>query len=194
MLFRSLDAAPENIKRIIANSSLSINPVYLTDIQKGFLNGEADIIQIDESSIVQKQYGSNATFIGVNKPIVPRAFSSVTGPVYTRKGFSKVMFAIEKSGLLSALKRKEADYSFFVESDQNTSADSSFIYEPQTERFTAVTLYPSIRQTTLSNEDLRTLFLNHIGISQPKGLARKEFIKTLEIGRASCRERVSKDR
>lgn len=175
----SLDAAPENIKRIIANSSLSINPVYLTDIQKGFLNGEADIIQIDESSIVQKQYGSNATFIGVNKPIVPRAFSSVTGPVYTRKGFSKVMFAIEKSGLLSALKRKEADYSFFVESDQNTSADSSFIYEPQTERFTAVTLYPSIRQTTLSNEDLRTLFLNHIGISQPKGLARKEFIKTL---------------
>ena len=175
----SLDAAPENIKRIIANSSLSTNPVYLTDIQKGFLNGEADIIQIDESSIVQKQYGSNATFIGVNKPIVPRAFSSVTGPVYTRKGFSKVMFAIEKSGLLSALKRKDADYSFFVESDQNTAADSSFIYEPQSERFTAVTMYPSIRQTTLSNEDLRTLFLNHIGISQPKGLARKEFIKTL---------------
>lgn len=175
----SLDAAPENIKRIIANSSLSINPVYLTDIQKGFLSGEGDIIQIDESSIVQKQYGSNATFIGVNKPIVPRAFSSVTGPVYTRKGFSKVMFAIEKSGLLSALKRKDADYSFFVESDQNSSADSSFIYEPQTERFTAVTLYPSIRQTTLSNEDLRTLFLNHIGTSQPKGLAKREFIKTL---------------
>jgi hypothetical protein len=175
----SLDAAPENIKRIIANSSLSINPVYLTDVQKGFLNGEADIIKIDESSIVQKQYGSNCTFIGVNKPIIPRAFSSVTGPVYTRKNFSKVMFAIEKCGLLSALKRKDANYSFFVESDQNSSIDSSFIYEPLSERFTAMTMYPSIRQTTLSNEDLRTLFLNHIGISQPKGLARKEFIKTL---------------
>jgi len=175
----SLEAAPENIKRIIANSSLSINPVYLTDVQKGFLNGEADIIKIDESSIIQKQYGSNCTFIGVNKPIVPRAFSSVTGPVYTRKGYSKVMFAIEKSGLLSALKRKDANYSFYVESDQSTSADSSFIYDPISERFTVVTLYPSIRQTTLSNDDLRTLFLNQIGLSQPKGLARKEFIKTL---------------
>jgi uncharacterized surface protein with fasciclin (FAS1) repeats len=175
----SLEAAPENIKRIIANSSLSINPIYLTDVQKGFLNGEADIIKVDESSIVQKQYGSNCTFIGVNKPIIPRAFSSVTGPVYTRKNFSKVMFAIEKCGLLSALKRKEANYSFYVESDQNSSVDSSFIYEPLTERFTAMTLYPAIRQTTFSNEDLRTLFLNHIGISQPKGIARKEFIKTL---------------
>lgn len=175
----SLDAAPENIKRIIANSSLSINPIYLTDINRGFLNGEADIIQVDESSIVQKQYGSNCTFIGVNKPIVPRAFSSVTGPVYTRKGYSKVMYAIEKSGLLSALKRKNADYSFYVEADMATSADSSFFYDPVSERFTAVTMYPSIRQTTLSNDDLRTLFLNQIGLSQPKGIARKEFIKTL---------------
>lgn len=175
----SLDAAPENIKRIIANSSLSTNPVYLTDVQKGFLNGEADIIKIDESSIVQKQYGSNCTFIGVNKPIIPRAFSSVTGPVYTRKGFSKAMFAIEKSGLLSALKRRDADYSFYVESDMSSSLDSSFFYDPVSERFTAVTLYPSIRQTTLSNDDLRTLFLNQIGLAQPKGIARKEFIKTL---------------
>lgn len=175
----SLDAAPENIKRIIANSSLSTNPVYLTDIQNGFLNGESDIIKVDESSIVQKQYGSNCTFIGVNKPIVPRAFSSVTGPVYTRKGFSKVMFAIEKSGLLSALKRKDASYSFYAANDQITSMDSSFIYDQITERFTAVTLYPSIRQTTLNNDDLRTLFLNQVGLSEPKGVARKEFIKTL---------------
>jgi uncharacterized surface protein with fasciclin (FAS1) repeats len=175
----SLDAAPENIKRIVANSSLSINPVYLTDLQKGFLNGEADIIKIDESSIVQKQYGSNCTFIGINKPIVPRAFSSVTGPVYTRKGFSKVMFAIERSGLLSALKRKDANYSLYVVNDLTSAVDSSLIYDTGTERFTAFTLYPSIRQSTLSNDDLRLLLLNHVGISQPKGLARKEFIKTL---------------
>lgn len=175
----SLENAPENIKRIIANSSLSINPVYQTDIQKGFLNGESDIITVDESSIVQKQYASNCTFIGVNKPIVPRAFSSVTGPVYTRKGFSKVMFAIEKSGLLSALKRKDANYSFFVESDANTSADSSFIYEPLKEAFSAITLYPAIKKTGLSVNDLRLLLLNHIAVDQPNRLARKEFIRNL---------------
>jgi len=174
----SIDAAPENIKRIIANSSLSINPIYLTDVQKGFLNGEADIIKVDESSIVQKEYGSNCTFIGVNKPIVPRAFSSVSGPVYTRKGFSKVMYAIEASGLLSAIKRKDANYSFFVESDSYTSIDSSFIYEPAS-GFSVSTLYPSIKTTRLTNEDIRILLMNHIGLDRPKGIARKEFIKNL---------------
>ncbi len=175
----SLEAAPENIKRIIANSSLSINPVYLTDLQKGFLNGESDMIKIDESTIVQKEYASNCTFIGVNQAIVPRAFSSVTGPVYTRKGFSKIMYAIEQSGLLSALKRSDANYSFFVEPDQLTSVDSSFIYDPIKESFTTFTLYPSIRMIPLTVEDLRLLLMNHIGVDQPKGLARKEFVKNL---------------
>jgi hypothetical protein len=132
---------------------------------------------VDESSIVQKEYGSNSTFIGVNKPIVPRAFSSVTGPVYTRKGFSKSMFAIEASGLLSALKRKGANYSFYVESDANTSLDSSFIQEDK--RFYAIMLAPSVRQVSFTTEDLRLLFLNHVGTEIPKGVARKEFIRNL---------------
>lgn len=173
----SLQASPENIKRIIANSGLSINPIYQTDVRKGFQNGENDIIEVDESSIVQKEYGSNCTFIGVNKPIVPRAFSSVTGPVYTRKGFSKSMFAIEASGLLSALKRKGANYSFYVESDANSSLDSSFIQDGN--RFYAIMLAPSVRQVSFTTEDLRLLFLNHVGTEVPKGVARKEFIRNL---------------
>lgn len=175
----SIEAAPENIKRIIANSSLSINPVYPSDFQKGFLNGEMDLVQVDESSIVQKEYGSNCTFIGVNKPIVPRAFSSVTGPVYTRKGYAKVMMAIEKAGLLPALKRKGANYSFFVESDMETSLDSSFFYDSYFEQFYAATMYPAIKAYPLSIDDLRILLLNHIGVDQPKGIAKIEFIKNL---------------
>ena len=175
----SIEAAPENIKRIIANSCLSINPVYETDLQKGFLNGESDVIKVDESTIVQKEYGSNCTFIGVNKPLVPRAFSSVSGPIYTRKGFSKVMFAIEKAGILSALKRKEANYAFYVEADVNSSSDSSFIYDQILERFSAATMWPAIKSYALTNEDLRILLLNHIALAQPKGIARKEFIKNL---------------
>ena len=175
----SLEAAPENIKRIIANSSLSINTIYPTDLRKGFLNGESDIIQVDESSIVQKEYGSNCTFIGVNRPIIPRAFSSVTGPIYTRKGFSKIMYAIEKSGLLSALKRREADYSFFVEPDGLSSMDSSFIYDPVLESFSAITLYPAMKKSPINITDLRTLLLNHIGLAQPKGFAKKEFIRNM---------------
>ncbi|HAQ18185.1 MAG TPA: hypothetical protein DCR40_03010 [Prolixibacteraceae bacterium] len=173
----SLESSPEIIKRIIANSCLSINPVYPSDFTKGFFNGESDYIQIEENSIVQKEYGSNCTFIGVNKPIIPRAFSSVAGPIYTRKGYSKVMYAIERSGLLSALKRKDANYSFFVESDINTSVDSSLVFDGS--RFFAITLYPSIRSIALNNEDLRILLLNHIGVEAPKGVAKREFIKNL---------------
>ncbi len=173
----SLQAAPENIKRIVANSSLSINPIYLTDVQKGFLNGENDIILIDENSIVQKEYGSNCTFIGVNTPIVPRAFSSITGPVYVRRGFSRVMNAIEATGLLSALKRRGQDYSFFVESDANSSVDSSFMYNGTV--FYGIMLAPSVRTVPFPTSDLRILLMNHIGLSNPKGVARKEFIKNL---------------
>ncbi|HAH26046.1 MAG TPA: hypothetical protein DCL77_20180 [Prolixibacteraceae bacterium] len=175
----SLENAPENIKRIVANSCLSINPIYPTDLAKGFLNGEYDYVKVDESSIVQKEYGSNCTFIGVNQPIVPRAFSSVTGPVYTRKGYSKVMYAIEKSGLLSALKRKDADYSFYVESDASTAQDSSLIYDSFFKRFTVATMWPAVKAYPVSVDDLRILLLNHIGVGQPKGIARKEFIKNL---------------
>lgn len=175
----SIDAAPENIKKIIANSGLSLKPVYLTDIQKGFENGESDNVLIDVSSIVQKEYGSNCTFIGVNKPVVPRAFSSVTGPIYTRKGFQKVMYAIEQSDLLPALKRKNSTYSFFVERDELSSIDSSFIYDAARETFKVVTLAPSVMATPLTESDLRLLLMNHVAVDRPKGIARKEFIKNL---------------
>lgn len=175
----SLEDAPENIKRIIVNSCLSINPIYLTDVQKGFLNGESDIIKIDESSIIQKDYGSSCTFIGVNKPIIPRAFNSVAGPVYLQKGFLKVMLAIENAGLLPALKRKDANYSFFVEPDNLTSTDSSLFYNSLTKRFSVITLFPDRKETILTVADLRNLLLNHIGLDQPKGIAKKEFIKNM---------------
>jgi uncharacterized surface protein with fasciclin (FAS1) repeats len=177
----SIADSPENIKRMIVNSCMSINPVYFTDVQKGFLSGEDDIVKIDESSIVQKEYGSNCTFIGVNKPIVPRAFSSITGPIYTRRGFSKVMMAIEKVRLLSALKRKDATYSFFVESDENSSIDSSFIYTGigLIKSFQAISLAPQVKVQPFSDTDLRILIMNHVALGRPKGIARKEFIRNL---------------
>jgi hypothetical protein len=61
----------------------------------------------------------------------------------------------------------------------STSIDSSLIYDPVNERFSVSTLYPAMKTTPLTNEDLRLLLLNHIGLDQPKGIARKEFIKNL---------------
>lgn len=177
----SLNGAPDNIKRIIANTHLSVNPVYPSDFSKGFYNGELDLVKLDASEIVHKEFGSNSTFVGINKAIVPRAFSSVTGPVYLQQGFRKVMTAIEQAGLLSALKRQNRDYMFFVESDANTRVDSSLIYNEITEVFSVFMINPGTnpQRFTLNLNDLRILLMSHVATRQPLGMARKEFLPNL---------------
>lgn len=178
----SFSGTPDFIKKIIANSYFSINSIYPTDFKEGFYNGENDIVTLDESDIIQKEFTSNSTFIGLNQAIVPRAFSSVAGPVYLRQGYRKVMYAIEQAGLLPALKRQNRDYMLFVESDRNTSTDSSFIYNSSEEKFFVYLISPESAEYTeyeLTSGDLRTLLLNHVASGLPKGIARKEFIPNL---------------
>ncbi len=176
----SINGAPEHIKRIVANTHMSINPIYPTDFNEGFYNGEADVVKLNESNIIDKEFGSNATFIGLNEAIVPRVFSSITGPVYLQQGFSKVMFAIEQAGLSAALKRPNKTYSFFVESDANTSMDSSLLYDRARERFSVFLVsLGGATQFVLGQNDLRTLLLNHVATRVPKGIAKREFIPNL---------------
>lgn len=177
----SLEGAPENIRRIVANTHLSQYEVFPKSFDNGFLNGEMDIVTLNSTDIVQEEFGSNCTFIGVSKAIVPRAFSSVTGPVYLRRGFSKVMNVIEETGILPLLKKRNNDFSFFVESDVNSSRDSSLVYDEISGRYSAFILSEEtdpygIRYTRTS---LRNLLLNHICNTQPDGLASKEFIPNL---------------
>jgi len=176
----SLENAPIHIKRIIANTHLCTNPIYPTDFSVGFVNGEDDRVYIEENDIIQKQYGSNATFVGLDKAIVPRAFSSVTGPIYQLRGYSYSMYAIEQAGLLAALKRENEDYMVFVETDQDCQQDSSLWYDYNTESFH---LYQgsgvNSQRLNLNVNELRTLILNHTGTRNPIGTARKEFIKNL---------------
>ncbi len=177
----SLEQTPDFIKQIIVNSYLSFNTIYPTDLSKGFFNGEGDLVTLDQSNIIQKEFGSNSTFIGLNEAIVPRAFKSVTGPVYLQRGYEKVMFAIEQAGLLPALKRRNEHYMFFVERDLNTSIDSSLVYNRFRDEFSVFEILGpgSYDEYKLAKSDLRTLLLNHIAVGQPEGLARKEFIRNL---------------
>ncbi|MDD1748529.1 MAG: fasciclin domain-containing protein [Methanothrix sp.] len=176
----SLKQAPYNIRRMIVNTHMANGPLYPTDFTSGFYNGEEDLIKLDQASAIQKAYGSNCTFVGVNKVLVPRAFSSVTGPVYLERGYSRVMNAIEQAGLLQALKRPDKNYMLFVESDANLKIDSSFIYYPNTGRFSAFFVSEfSATEIPLTTNDLRILIMNHIGTELPNGTARKEFIKNL---------------
>ncbi len=176
----TLEGAPENIKRIIANTYMSVNTIYPTDFNTGFYNGELDVVKLNEADIVEKKFGSNSTFLGLRNAVVPRAFKSVTGPVYLQRGYTKVMLAIEQSGLLSALKRDTEEYMFFVENDANSSQDSSLIYNAATENFSVFLVSPgSFQEYVLSINDLRTLLLNQVATAKAEGIARKEFIPNL---------------
>jgi uncharacterized surface protein with fasciclin (FAS1) repeats len=176
----SLENAPHHIKRIIANSHLSNNPIYPSDFEKGFINGEDDRILVDQSNVIQKQYGSNATFVGLDKAIVPRAFLSVTGPVYRQRGYSSSMFAIENAGLLPALKREFNDYMLFVENDVDCQTDSTLWYEYSSNSFFLFQGSGNgAQRLDVGVSELRTLIMNHVGTANPRGTARKEFIKNL---------------
>jgi uncharacterized surface protein with fasciclin (FAS1) repeats len=176
----TLSETPTHIKRMMANSHMSSNAIYPSDFSKGFYNGEKDIIQVDPSTIVQKEFGSNCTFIGVDKMLVPRAFKSITGPIYLQRGYSRVMYAIEATGLLPALKKQSNNYALYVESDENLRSDSSLVYNPLTEQFSVYQVSGSqALGTGLTTQDLRTLLFNHIGIEIPNGIARKEFIRNM---------------
>ena len=176
-----LENAPRHLKKIIVNSYLAPNPIYQTDIDKGFYNGELDIVHLDPSTIIEKKYGSNVSFIGLNKALIPRALSSVTGPIYRQQGFSTVMNAIEDAGLLSALKREGEHYSLYVEDDLNLKNDSSLLRDPATGRYTLFTISAdgTATKSNVGITDLRTLIMNQVGVQQPNGIAKKEFIKNL---------------
>jgi len=60
-----LENTPKFIKSIIANTYLSVNPVYPTDFKHGFYNGEKDILKLDVSNIIQKEFGSNSSYSAV---------------------------------------------------------------------------------------------------------------------------------
>jgi uncharacterized surface protein with fasciclin (FAS1) repeats len=176
----TLDKAPVHVRSMIVNSHMANYAIYPSQFTRGYYNGESDLITIDPSTIIEKKFGSNCSFIGVNKVIVPRAFSSVTGPVYLLKGYSRAMYAIEQAGLLSALKRENKDYMFYVEKDANISLDSSLMYNGLNERFT-IYLVSAGTATAMSTTttDLRNLLMNQVGMRRATGIPRKEFIETL---------------
>jgi len=176
----SLNDAPDHIRRMIANTHMSLYPIYPTNFTTGIVNGENDKIFLDEDIVVQKEFSSNCTFIGVDQAVVPRAFTSVAAPVYLLRNYSKVMYAIERIGLLPALNKENHDYQFYVESNQNTSIDSSLMYDRVSGQFSNFLSSGSvIRKNILGSNDLRILLLNHIGTRSPVGIARKEFIRNL---------------
>ena len=177
------ESVPLELKKIILNNHMSNSPIYKIDLQRGFYSGEGDLLKIEESCIDEKYYSSNATFLGLNEIQIPRAFTSVAGPVYLRPGYSTFLYAMEYSKVLPAIKKEGADYSFFILRDNTLDQDSSLmivwsdpsrnIYE-----FKAFDRFAD-KEQKIGKKILTKRLLNQVGISTPNGSANKEFIETL---------------
>ena len=178
-----IGAVPQAVKRVILNSHLADRPIYRTNIQEGFRNGSNDIIYLDEADAIYKFYGSNCTFLGLDNAIVPRAFSSITGPIYLRPGYSTLLYALEYSRTLPALKEEGRDYVFYGQSDLSFAEDSSLFVEWIDRDANRYFFWAFDRGnqsfSSISRNTLTKMILNQTGTSTPRGIAKKEFIENL---------------
>lgn len=180
----SINVIPEFINAMILNTYMSDKANYKSDLKNGFLNGSLDSITIDESSILEKKYCSNGVFIGVNEPIIPRAFTSVAAPVYLRPEYSVFMYAMHSANILPALKSRDKVYQYYILSDATFSADSSLEMEftdnlGKAYRINRYSKANRMSRSVMSNLDLTRLLLNQVVIGTPPGICNKEFMPNL---------------
>ncbi len=181
--WNSFEDLPGRVKQIIVQSHFATTPVYPSDMSGGFEDANGSIIYIDESDIIRKEFGSNCTFLGLNKTIAPRALTSIAAPVYLRPGYSIFIYAIEYSKVLNALTKRNKEYCFFPIPDQVLELDSSLLInwvdrEREIYRFRALNRADML-MTGMSASELGKRILNQVGTSLPTGSADKEFIETL---------------
>ncbi len=177
---------PDLIKRLIVNSYVSKNAIYSTDIRQGFINGLNDSILINEDDIIQKVFGSNCTFLGLNNAIVPRVITSVCRPLYLTREFETMMYACEDTRALTALKKQNSDFGFYLPSDLiigRNEGDSSLIRVITNSELNQY-YYMGRNRREYVNEnrsinEIRNQILNQITETTPDGSADKEFLRTL---------------
>ena len=176
--WKSVSDVPEDVMLMIVNAHLANSSIYESSLSFGFENGVDDLITIDQSTVIDKFVGSNCTFLGLNEAIVPRAFTSVAGPVYLRPGYSVMRQAVNYTNILFELKKEDKAFSFYIIPDETLDRDSLLFVSTTGTSFAAFNR-SSLSMSSLSKTDLTNLLLNHVGIGVPKGIARKEFIENL---------------
>jgi uncharacterized surface protein with fasciclin (FAS1) repeats len=182
--WKTFASVPAEIKKIIVNTHMTAEPIYPSSLLNGIENYNGGIVKYNEAAVVQKYFGSNCTFIGLSEFVIPRAFLSITGPVYLRPGYSVFMYAMQQSKVLPALTNEDANYSFFPISDATFSLDSSLMFsfldaEETIYSFSSFDRAADKMIWKVNTNDLARRIFNHVGISVPDGYPNKEFIRNL---------------
>lgn len=184
----SWSSVPEFIQDIFVKAHMGFEAIYKKDLSTGFYNANGDIIDSNDIDIETVSYGSNSTFIGLNKAVVPRSFSSVSAPLFLNPSYNSFLYAFNHVDLklISILKDPNTEFSFFIIDNGSLARDSSlFITQSESGRIflTALDqgekLFVNLLGSSYKGLFKRRLF-GQIGIQPIIGQAKREFIETLD--------------
>lgn len=174
---------PNDIVDLILAQNFKSSPIYPSTSQYQKIFKGTNRYHQDEKSIVRRDFGSNCTFIGIDNYIPDRVFTSVTGPVFCRPGFSVFRRAMVYSGVLDAIANYKGKLYFFPITDLSLAADSSLILnwiDEDKNTFNFMTYNRMKHQMEhLGSNTLKNWILNQVGFSIGNVSTDKEIIRTL---------------
>ncbi len=172
---------PNDVVNLIVAQNFMSSPLYPSKSQYQKIFKGANRFHQNEENIIRKDFGSNCTFIGIDSYNPDRVFTSVTGPVFCRPGFSIFRRAMAYSGVLDAIANHKGKLYFFPIPDNALMADSSLIVnwiDKDTYSFMA---YNKMKHQMegLGSNTLKNWILNQVGTSTNNASTGKEIIRTL---------------
>lgn len=174
---------PPDIVKLIINQNFKSAPIYpstnlYTDIFK-----KTNRYKQNEENIIRKEFGSNCTFIGLDKYNPDKVFTSVTGPVFCRPNYSIFRRAMIYSGTYDAIANHGGNLYFFPIPDYALLADSSLVLnwiDQDEDRYNFLVANRLTQQIDqVGSSTLKNWILNQVGTSISYGSDGKEVIRTL---------------
>jgi len=180
------NSVPSFIQRLFVQAHMPVGAVYESDIDFGFYNDVGDIVGTDDLDIESVSYGSNSTFIGLNKVVIPKIISSVSAPLLLDQTYNSFFYSYASVNLLSALKDPGTTFSLFIIDNQSLALDSTiFAAELPNGRYLIEGFdHQEDKIVNMLRGGYRGIFTRnlygHIGIEPILGVATREFIETLD--------------
>lgn len=174
---------PNDVVDLIVAQNFMSSPIYPSKSQYQKIFKLASRYHQSEANIIRKNFGSNCTFIGIDSYIPDRVFTSVTGPVFCRPGFSIFRRAMVYSGVLDVIANHKGKLYFFPIPDNALMADSSLIInwiDVEKNSYNFMTYNRMKHQMEgIGSNALKNWILNQVGTSTNNASTGKEIIRTL---------------
>lgn len=174
---------PPDIVKLIVPPNFKSSPLYPSTTIFNDIFRKSNRYHQDQENIIRKEFGSNCTFIGFEKYIPDRVFTSVTGPVFCRPGYSIFRRAMIYSGTYDAIANYSGNLYFFAIPDYALMADSSLVLnwiDQEEDRYNFLVANRLTHQVEqVGSSTLKNWILNQVGTSISYGSDGKEIIRTL---------------